>query len=62
LLLCEKFVFGLKAIEEYTGDAIPVYELSKGDYLSVIEDSEDITYNWQSLIEEDNKRNKKKGW
>lgn len=52
----------LQAIEEYTGDAIPVYELSKGDYLSVIEDSEDITYNWQSLIEEDNKRNKKKGW
>lgn len=52
----------LQGIEEYTGDAIPVYELSKGDYLSVIEDSEDITYNWQSLIEEDNKRNKKKGW
>ena len=52
----------LQAIEEYTGDAIPVYELSKGDYLSVIEDSEDITYNWQSLIEEDNKRNKKNGW
>ncbi len=52
----------LQAIEEYTGDAIPVYELSKGDYLAVIEDSEDITYNWQSLIEEDNKRNKKKGW
>ena len=52
----------LQAIEEYTGDAIPVYELSKGDYLSVIEDSEDITYNWQSLIEEDNKRSKKKGW
>ncbi len=52
----------LQAIEEYTGDPIPVYELSKGDYLAVIEDSEDITYNWQSLIEEDNKRNKKKGW
>lgn len=52
----------LQGIEEYTGDAIPVYELSKGDYLSVIEDSEDITYNWQSLIEEDNKRSKKKGW
>lgn len=52
----------LQAIEEYTGDAIPVYELSKGDYLAVIEDSEDITYNWQSLIEEDNKRNQKKGW
>jgi len=52
----------VQAIEEYTGDAIAVYELSKGDYLSVIEDSEDITYNWQSLIEEDNKRNKKKGW
>lgn len=50
----------LQAIEEYNGDAIPVYELSKGDYLSVIEDSEDITYNWQSLIDEDNKRNKKK--
>ena len=52
----------LQAIEVYTGDAIPVYELSKGDYLAVIEDSEDITYNWQSLIEEDNKRNQKKGW
>jgi ATP-dependent RNA helicase RhlE len=52
----------LQAIEEYTGDPIPVYELSKGDYLAVIEDSEDITYNWQSLIEEDNKRSKKKGW
>lgn len=52
----------LQAIEEYTGDAIPVYELSKGDYLAVIEDSEDITYNWQSLIEEDNKRKQKKGW
>lgn len=45
----------LLAIEEYTGDEIDRFELSKGDYLDILNDSDDGTYNWKKLIEEQNK-------
>ena len=42
----------LNEIEEYTGSKIEVYELSKGEYQSILQDSEDGTYDWQSLMDE----------
>jgi len=45
----------LSDIEEYTGEEIESYELSKDEYKTIIKDSEDITYNWQKLLDEDNK-------
>jgi ATP-dependent RNA helicase RhlE len=46
----------LQAIEEYTGHDIEVYDISKSEYQMIIEDSEDVTYDWKSLIDEENKR------
>ena len=43
-------------IEEYLGHEIEVYDLSKTDYKTIIEDSDDGTDDWKSLIEEENKR------
>ena len=48
----------LQAIEEYTGDEINHFELSADEYKEIIFDSEDQTYNWQRLIDEDNDFNK----
>ncbi len=45
----------LEAIEEYTGAEIEHYEITKGDYLDIISDSEDGNYNWQKLINDANK-------
>lgn len=45
----------LKEIEEYTGENIEVYDLSKGDYENIIKDSEDGTDDWQSLLNNANK-------
>lgn len=51
----------LEAIEAYTGDKIPEYGLSKSDYSAIIEDSEDGTYDWKSLLDEEQTfRSKKK--
>ncbi len=44
----------LKAIEEYTGDEINHYELTSADYKEIVMDTEDQTWNWQRLIDEDN--------
>ena len=45
------------AIEEYTGDTIDRFDLSKGEYQEILKDSDDGTYNWKRLIDEDNKFN-----
>ncbi|MCR9173653.1 MAG: DEAD/DEAH box helicase [bacterium] len=44
----------LKEIEEYTGENIEVYDLSKGDYESIIKDTDDETDDWQSLLKKAN--------
>lgn len=45
----------LKAIEEYTGEEIEHYEIHHDDYRAILEDSEDGVYNWQKLLDDDNK-------
>lgn len=45
----------LEAIEEYTGEEIEQYEISRDDYTDILNDSEDITYNWKKLIDKANK-------
>ncbi len=45
----------LLAIEEYTGDRIDRYDLSQGEYYEILNDSDDGSYNWKKLIEEENK-------
>ncbi len=45
----------LEAIEEYTGDKIDRFDLTKGDYLEILNDSDDGTNNWKKLINESNK-------
>ncbi len=44
----------LTIIEDYTGDTIERYEMDKTEYLSIVKDSEDGTYNWKSLLDEAN--------
>ncbi|MFT5580937.1 MAG: ATP-dependent RNA helicase RhlE [Psychromonas sp.] len=44
----------LTAIEEYTGEEITRFEIDNSDYKSVLFDSDDITYNWKKLLDEDN--------
>lgn len=46
----------LVQIEEYLGHEIEVYDLSKTDYKTIVEDSDDGTDDWKKLIEEENKR------
>ena len=43
-------------IEEYLGHEIEVYDLSKTDYKTIIEDSDDGSNDWKKLIEEENER------
>ncbi len=45
----------LDAIEEYTGEEIIHYEIHPDDYKEILSDTEDITYNWQKLIDQANK-------
>jgi len=45
----------LDDIEKYTGEEINRYDLTKEEYKTIIKDTEDISYNWQKLIDEDNK-------
>lgn len=49
----EKEVPLLEAIEEYTGEEILRYELEKGEYMDILGDSDDGTYNWQKLISDE---------
>ena len=45
----------LETIEEYTGEEIERYEIHHSDYRAILEDSEDGTYNWQRLLDQENK-------
>jgi ATP-dependent RNA helicase RhlE len=45
----------LAAIEDYTGAEIEHYEISKGEYLDIISDSQDGSYDWQKLLNDANK-------
>ena len=47
----------VEAIEEYTGDKIDRFDLSKGDYLEILDGSDDGGNNWKKLIDEENKFN-----
>lgn len=49
----------LEEIELYLGYDIEEIEISKGDYSAIMRDSEDITYNWQKLIDEANEEDGK---
>lgn len=44
----------ISAIEEYTGEEIQTYDLSKGEYDQIKWDSEDVTNNWQQLLDDAN--------
>jgi len=46
----------LVEIEEYLGHEIEVYDLSKTDYKTIIEDSDDGSNDWKKLIEDENER------
>lgn len=52
----------LKEIEEYTGENIQVYDLSKGDYENIIKGSDDGSDDWQSLLNEANSDGKGDEW
>ncbi len=45
----------IEAIEAYTGDEIEQYTLTLEEYKQILADSEDVTYNWQKLIDQSNK-------
>lgn len=47
----------LVAIEEYTGEEIQKFELSKTEYLQILDDTDNGESNWQSLIDDENKFN-----
>lgn len=44
----------LKEIEEYTGEEIMHYDIHPDDYREILSDTEDLTYNWQKLIDQAN--------
>lgn len=44
----------LEEIELYLGYDIGEIEISKGDYSAILKDSEDLTYNWQKLLDDAN--------
>jgi hypothetical protein len=44
---------------EYTGEEIEHYELENGEYLDILKDTEDGTYNWEKLIRDANKEDGK---
>lgn len=48
----------LDAIEAYTGDEIIHYEIPKGEYLDIISETEDGSFDWQKLLKEANKEAK----
>lgn len=45
----------LEEIETYTGETIDRYELSKGEYIDIIGETEDGSHDWKRLIKEANK-------
>jgi ATP-dependent RNA helicase RhlE len=50
----------LRAIETYIRTEIEELEISKNEYQTILKDSEDLTYNWQKLIDEANEEDGKK--
>lgn len=44
----------LEAIEAYTGEEIEQYEISKDDYMDILNDSDDGSYDWKKLIDKSN--------
>ena len=44
----------LEEIEKYTGDTIDRYEMDKTEYLTIVKDTQDGSYNWKALIDEAN--------
>ncbi|MDR0802172.1 DEAD/DEAH box helicase [Fluviicola sp.] len=44
----------LEETELYLGYDIDEIEISKGDYSAILKDSEDMTYNWQKLLDDAN--------
>ena len=44
----------LTDIEKYTGDTIDRYDMDKNEYLSIVKDTQDGSYNWKALIDEAN--------
>jgi ATP-dependent RNA helicase RhlE len=44
----------LQDIEDYTGESIAHYDIDKADYLEILRDSEDGSYDWKKLIQESN--------
>jgi hypothetical protein len=53
----EEEITFLDAIEAYTGEEILRYDIDNKDYMSIIEDTEDLNYNWKKLIEENSDPN-----
>ena len=47
----------LVAIEEYIGEEVQKFELSKTEYLQILDDTDNGESNWQSLIDDENKFN-----
>lgn len=45
----------LQDIEEYTGEEIMHYDIHPDDYKEILSDTEDLTYNWQKLINQANR-------
>jgi ATP-dependent RNA helicase RhlE len=45
----------LEAIDEYTGEDIERYSIPKGEYLDILGDSDDGSFNWKKLIDKNNK-------
>lgn len=52
----------LEAIEAYTNFPIPIFDLTKQDYLTIIEDTDDETDDWRKLMEEEEQRKGKNEW
>ena len=50
----------LSAIETYTGNKIEEYQVGKTEYKTIIEDSDDGSYDWKKLIKEQEELPKKK--
>lgn len=44
----------LEEIETYTGDEIMRYELTRAEYEDILSDSDDGSYNWKKLLDEEN--------
>ena len=44
----------LEAIEAYTGEEIEQYEISKDDYMDILNDSDDGSYDWKKLLDKSN--------